>query len=205
VPVNAVISATFSQAMSASSINASTFMLAAPGGVAVTGTVAYSGLTATFTPRGGVLAYGTTYTATITRGASSPGGGELMGDYVWSFTTLTPGAPGVVSVTPLPGATNVAVNTVVSATFNMPMDPSSLNTSTFKLAAPGGALAKGTVALDSTHTMATFTPANGLVVGTTYTATITTGVMTAGKTPMSANYVWTFTTVASTVVRAWFR
>jgi len=200
VPVNAVISATFSQAMSASSINASTFMLAAPGGVAVTGTVAYSGLTATFTPRGGVLAYGTTYTATITRGASSPGGGELMGDYVWSFTTLTPGAPGVVSVTPLPGATNVAVNTVVSATFNMPMDPSSLNTSTFKLAAPGGALAKGTVALDSTHTMATFTPANGLVVGTTYTATITTGVMTAGKTPMSANYVWTFTTVASTVV-----
>src|ERR1035437_9412712 len=99
VAINATISATFNMAMSPASITNSTFTVVAQGGAAVTGTVGYSGLVATFTPAGGNLAYETTYTATITTGASTPGGAELISDYVWSFTTIAPTALSV-AVTP---------------------------------------------------------------------------------------------------------
>jgi Protein of unknown function (DUF1566)/Bacterial Ig-like domain len=55
----------------------------------VTGTVDYSGTTATFTPSGN-LAYSTTYTATIaggTTGVKDAAGNALASNYTWSFTT----------------------------------------------------------------------------------------------------------------------
>jgi len=76
VAVSTTITATFSQAMSAASISATTFTVAAPGGTAVAGTVSYSGGVATFTP-GAALAFGTTYTATITTGAQDLAGTPL--------------------------------------------------------------------------------------------------------------------------------
>ncbi len=103
-------------AMNPASITTSTFTLTGPGGIAVAGAVAYSGTTATFTPSA-VLAYGTTYTATITTGASSPGGAALISPYVWSFTTTIP-PPSVLSTIPANGATNVPVGQVLSATFS---------------------------------------------------------------------------------------
>jgi len=39
--------------------------------------------------------------------------------------------PGVVSVTPAQGATNVVINTTVTATFNTAMNPASITTGTF--------------------------------------------------------------------------
>jgi uncharacterized protein YggU (UPF0235/DUF167 family) len=196
VAINATISATFSQAMSASSISSSTFTVAAQGGAAVTGTVTYSGVVATFTPSGGTLAYGTTYTATITTGAMTPGGAELIGNYVWSFTTIAPSVPAVVSVTPVQGAANVAINAPITATFNMAMSASSISGTTFTLAAPGGVAVGGTVTLNGAGTVATFTPTGGVLANnTTYTATITTGAKSVGGYPIVANYVWTFTTI----------
>src|SRR5258708_3973769 len=52
----------------------------------VAGTVNYTGVTATCTPAGN-LAPLTTYTATITSGATDLAGNALTTDYVWSFTT----------------------------------------------------------------------------------------------------------------------
>ena len=196
VAVNATISATFSEAMSAATLTPSSFTLTSPGGVSVPGTVAYSGMTATFTPTGGSLAFGTTYTATITNAAATAGGAELLGNYAWSFTTLTPAVPGVVSVTPQPGAPNVDVSAVISATFSIPMSSALLNGSTFTLAAPGNTPVSGTVTLDSSNTVATFTPTGGMLAyNTTYTATITTAATSMGGTPLIADYVWTFTTI----------
>jgi len=197
VAVNATISATFSEAMSAATLTPSSFTLTSPGGVSVPGTVAYAGLTATFTPTGGALAFSTTYTATITNAAATAGGAELLGNYAWSFTTLTPAVPGVVSVTPQPGATNVDVSAVISATFSIPMSSALLNGSTFTLAAPGNTPVSGTVTLDSSNTVATFTPTGGMLAyNTTYTATISTAATSMGGTPLIADYVWTFTTIA---------
>jgi len=197
VAVNATISATFSEAMSAATLTPSSFTLTAPGGVSVPGSVTYAGMTAVFTPTGGVLAYSTTYTATITNAAATSGGAELLGNYTWSFTTLTPAVPGILSVTPPQGATNVGVSAVISATFTIPMSASSLNGSTFTLAAPGNVAVSGTVTLAPNNTFATFTPTGGMLAhNTTYTATITTGVTSIGGTPPVADYVWTFTTIA---------
>ena len=50
VPINQVLSATFSEPMSAATISGTTFTVTGPGATAVAGTVAYSGGTATFTP-----------------------------------------------------------------------------------------------------------------------------------------------------------
>jgi hypothetical protein len=79
------IAFTFSLAMDPSTINSSTFTLK-EGSTAVSGTVTYSGMTATFTPTN-LLAPGTAYTATVTTGAKSSTGKALAANVVWNFTT----------------------------------------------------------------------------------------------------------------------
>jgi hypothetical protein len=191
VVINTTITATFSMAMNSASITTSTFTVVGPGGTAVAGAVTYSGSTATFTPSA-VLAYGTTYTATITTGASSPGGAELIGPYVWSFTTITP-PPTVLSTIPANGAANVPIGQVLSATFSEPMASGTFSATTFTLSVTDGAAVAGTVTY--VGGVATFTPTAALANSTSYTATITTGVTSLSGTPLAANYVWTFTTI----------
>jgi hypothetical protein len=197
VAVNATISATFSQKMSATSINGTTFTLAGPGGTAVAGTTVTLDATGKIaTLVGATLVPSTTYTATITTGAATPGGAELIGNYTWSFTTMAQGIPAVQSVTPMQGTASVLVNAPITATFNMAMSSASLNTA-FTVAGPGGvALTGTTVTLDSTGMIATLVGAT-LAYGTTYTATITTGAMDPAGTPLVANYIWSFTTIAA--------
>ena len=85
VAVSVAITATFSKAMDASTINTGTFLLN-DDATHITGTVKYSGVTATFTPTTN-LDYDTEYTAIITTGAKDLAGNALQGDYQWSFTT----------------------------------------------------------------------------------------------------------------------
>jgi hypothetical protein len=84
----AVITASFSEAMSASTITTATFTLTGPGTTAVTGTVGYNASMdlASFTPAS-ALAPSTAYTATITSGAKDVAGNALTSNHVWSFTT----------------------------------------------------------------------------------------------------------------------
>ncbi len=84
VAVDAVMTATFSEAMNASTIDINTFTV----DNGVTGTVSYdaNSTTATFTPTSD-LNYDTTYTATITTDAEDVAGNGLQADYSWSFTT----------------------------------------------------------------------------------------------------------------------
>jgi glucuronoarabinoxylan endo-1,4-beta-xylanase len=90
VAVNQALTATFSQAMNAATINSSSFLVTGPGGAAVAGTVTYSSNSsmATFTPVA-ALNYNTSYTATITTGATSTAGAAVASNYVWNFTTGT--------------------------------------------------------------------------------------------------------------------
>jgi len=85
VALNKVISITFSEAMDISTINTTTFSLK-QGTVAVSGTVGYSGTTATFIPSVALTA-GTVYSATITTGAKSAAGISLAANTTWNFTT----------------------------------------------------------------------------------------------------------------------
>lgn len=193
VPIGQVLSATFSMAMSAATVSATTFTVTGPGGTAVAGAVAYSGVTATFTPAA-ALAYNTLYTATITSGATNLAGTPLAANYVWTFTTITP-PPLVVSTVAANGATGVPIGQMLSATFNEAMTCATLASpaATFTVTGPGLAAVTGTTAC--TGAVATFTPSNSLAVNTIYTATISTGAKSLAGTPMAANYVWTFRTL----------
>jgi hypothetical protein len=203
VPINQALSATFSVAMTPSTINATTFTLTGPGTTPVTGTVAYvaAGSTATFTPSA-PLAYNTVYTATITTGAENLSGTPLAQNFVWTFTTGAAAAlpPTVIATIPVAGATNVPANQAVSATFSVPMNPATINSTTFTLTGPGTTPVAGLVAYAAIGNTLTFTPTANLVASTLYTATITTGAQNLAGTGLAANYVWTFTTGAPVVV-----
>jgi len=93
VAIAATITATFSEAMNAATINASTFELHNAANT-VAATVSYTGNTATLTPSS-PLANGTTYSATVHGGASGVkdlAGNALSGDFPWSFTTVAAAA-----------------------------------------------------------------------------------------------------------------
>ena len=197
VPVNTLVSATFSEAMNPATINGATFTVTGPGATPVAGTVTYAGSTATFTPTA-VLANGTAFTATITTGAKDPAGVPLAANFVWTFTTAAP--PTVVSTIPANGATNVAVNTAISATFSVPMNATTINATTFTLMGPGATVVTGSV--NYAGNTATFTPAAVLANNTLFTATITTGAEDPTGAPLSVNFVWTFTTAPPPAVTA---
>jgi len=91
----AVITAAFSEAMTASTITVATFTLTGPSATPVAGSVAYDASThiARFTPTS-VLAVSTTYTATIMVGAKDVAGNAMTINYAWSFkTAASPSTP----------------------------------------------------------------------------------------------------------------
>ena len=193
VPVNQVLTATFSEAMNCATIAspATTFTLAGPGVTPVTGAVNCLGTSATFTLTSGtLLAANTLYTATISTAAKNLGGGALASNYVWTFTTELP--PIVTSTVPINGAVNVPFSQVLTATFSEGMNCSTILTSgVFTLSGVGG----GLVACSGASV--TFTPASPLLPLTNYIATITTGATSPTGAPLASPYSWSFTTGAA--------
>src|SRR4051812_3170556 len=78
--------------------------------------------------------------------------------------------PTVVSTIPVNGAANVLINTPISATFSMAMNPASITSTTFTLADAGGTAVSGAVSYSGDT--ASFAPAADLAYATRYTATI---------------------------------
>jgi hypothetical protein len=102
--------------------------------------------------------------------------------------------PYVTVVAPSNNAIGVPVtNPVITATFSEQMAPIN-GGATFTLSSALNAGIPGSVALDSTKRIATFTPTSALVPSTLYTATVN-GITsnTTGRAIENA-YVWTFTT-----------
>ncbi len=185
---NKVIVANFSESMNPTTINSLTFLLK-QGTTAVSGTVSYSGVSATFTPSVNLLP-STTYNATITTGAQDLSGNAITTNYVWSFTTGTT-PPTVVSTDPINNATGVSLNKVIVANFSTAMNASTINSLTYMLKQGTTAVA-GTVSYSGVS--ASFTPSANLLPSTTYNATITTGAQDVTGNAIVTNYVWSFTT-----------
>lgn len=96
---------------------------------------------------------------------------------------------------------NIVTGTVVTATFSQPMDPTTINSSpfipqlTFTLMDITGNNVPGTVTMNATNTVASFTPtASALSLNTAYTATVTTAARDANGTAMAIPVVWSFVT-----------
>lgn len=102
--------------------------------------------------------------------------------------------PVVVSTDPMDKAVNVALNKVISVTFNTDMNPETINGNSFTIKL-GTQIITGTVAATTSGTTFTFTPEVALLPFRTYTGTITTAATDKFRTAMVSNYVWTFTTI----------
>jgi hypothetical protein len=207
VALNSPVGATFDKPVNCSTVTASSFTVASSGPVAVAGTVTCSGSTATFTPSA-PLALHTLYTAVITTGVTDVSGLAMVQPYSWNFEAIV--APSVVSTTPATGAAGLPFNQTFSATFLVlpTQDPdsaggalncSTLTSSTFTVTAAAVPVAGAVTCSGAT---ATFTPTAPLASGTTYTATLTTGVQNAAGTALPTAYVWTSTTDTPPVVTA---
>ena len=150
----------------------------------------------------------------------------VANDYVWSFTptaavvTILPGAvcpvdagPAIPTVTmsdPTSGNLVATTSTVgvanngklITATFSLEMDPTTIASATAPLTFTiketlSGTSVAGTVTMDATNKIATFTTSAALQPGFEYTASITTDAMSAGIPPtaIACPYEWNFTTV----------
>lgn len=199
VPLSASVTASFSEAMNASTISTSTFTLN-QGATGVAGTVTYLASTgATFNPTNSLLP-NSAYTATIATGAEDLAGNALEDDYVWSFTTgtaidATP--PIVASTVPENGATNVSINAAITAEFSEPLDPTTVTGTSFSLKQGTTAVAG---AVGYSGNTASFTPSAALANATVYTATVTTVVSDLSGNALIQARVWTFTTASATDV-----
>jgi acid phosphatase type 7 len=121
-------------------------------------------------------------------------------------TGATP--PTVTKVAPGNGGSDVAIGSNVTATFSEVMDEASVETpGNFTLTKPDGPdvgsdpdpVTATSVVYDSNSKTVTFDPNANLDYSTTYTATVkggANGVKDAAGNPLSADEVWTFTTVA---------
>ncbi|MCX6320551.1 MAG: ice-binding family protein [Bacteroidia bacterium] len=166
VPLNQVITATFNKVMNPATITQASFTV--KGASAITGTVSYSGTTATFVPSS-PLAPNTTYTGTITRSVKDLIRQSPKYDYVWTFTTISQYTV-TVSSNPIAGGT-----TSGSGTFN------------------SGSSVTVTAAANTGYTFTNWTE-SGTVVSTTtpYIFTI------SGNRTLVANYTARYTVALST-------
>jgi hypothetical protein len=204
VPINRKISVAFSEPMNAASvIDVADFTVTGPGAALVTAaTISYDSGShiALFTPSGN-LSPDTTYTGMITVGAKNVAGNPLANNFIWTFTTGTTAdtaAPLLVVTGPADLATNVPVNQVITATFNEPMDPLTITSTSYTVTGPSGPILG---ALTFAGTTATFTPVSLLATSTTYTAAIAASDL-AGLAWVSGNVPnpWSFTTGTTSAV-----
>ncbi|WP_395050216.1 ice-binding family protein [Flavobacterium sp.] len=193
VPFNQIVSATFNEEMNPATINQSSFILTV-GGTPVSGTVTLSGAVASFTPSSLLIA-NTIYTAKVTTLSKDLDGNALQADHIWTFTTGI--LPVVVSTSPINLATGVALNKIITATFNMPMDPLTLTNLTYTVK-QGTTTILGTISYSGSTV--SFTPTSQLVGNKVYTCTITTGAKNVAGTSLANDYVWSFTTVIAVIV-----
>lgn len=115
------------------------------------------------------------------------------------FTNPSNDAMGV--PTSINNSKNIVTATALTATFSQPMNPSTIDSLqagqqlTFTLTDASGNNVRGTVAMDVTNTVATFTPtAPALNPNTGYVATVTTKAASAGGIRMARPVTWSFMT-----------
>lgn len=194
VGTNIAISVTFSKPVDPATITTNTFTLSAADGSAVSASlIKYDAASsiAHFNPATN-LSPTTVYTATIDKGVADQMGNAMGANYSWSFTT----GPTVDTVTPTatsyaPQGANVPINSKVAAVFSTPMNPFTVNVSSFTLKSDTGAITGSVIYIG---TAAVFVPASSLTPNTTYTATITTAAKDLAGNGLISDFSWTFTT-----------
>src|SRR4051812_11678333 len=198
VPASTNVPATFSEPVQG--VSGSTFTLTPAGGTAVPASVTQGAGNQWILDPASDLAAGVTYTATLTGGITDTSTNAFAGAS-WTFTTAAPAdttPPTVTATSPADGATGVAVDANVTATFSEPVK--AVNGTNFKLRNTATNTVVGaTVTYDATSLTGTLNPGASLAAGTQYTATLTggaTAIRDNANNPL-ATRSWTFTTAGT--------
>ncbi len=196
------ITASFSKPMDPTTISGATVSLM-NGSTPVAATVTYNATTnvVTLTP-GTPLAVGT-YTVSILGGSAGVkdlAGNGLAASRTWSFTTIR---PTVTNVSPVDGTTGVTIASSVSGVFSVPMDPTTINSTTITLVPQGGGPAiPASVSYNPTNNSFTLTPTSSLPIGT-FTVNVlsgASGVKDVGGNSLASTFSWNFTTAPNLAV-----
>ncbi|HET7089356.1 MAG TPA: Ig-like domain-containing protein [Anaerolineae bacterium] len=128
----------------------------------------------------------TRYTVRLPAGLRGPGGEKLLSDAVTTFTTTLPAV-----ADHAPDGYLVAPSTAVTLTFNLPVDPASVE-SRFAMRGMDRQTISGTLAWVDDQTLV-FTPADRLLEGETYSATVANGIRTPlGDLPSAQPFTYDF-------------
>jgi Ice-binding-like/Bacterial Ig-like domain len=92
----------------------------------------------------------------------------------------------------VPQSNGVGTNREIAVVFSQPMDPASINSSSFLVAG-----ASGTVVYDATNMIAEFKPSPDFAPNTKYNASITAAAKDVSGTPLAAPFDFSFTTRAT--------
>jgi len=206
VAVDLTVSATFNEAVLATTVNASTFTLIdVDASEAVPGEVTYDApsLTASFRPVVS-LEHSTSYRATLTSGIVDLAGNPLTQDSnsEFGFTTAADTSPPVVLESyPENGAHDVSVHATVSLFYSEALDDKTVNDSNLYLESGGDQIA-GKVRYDSALFKVTFEPGEQLRYDTTYLFTAATGIQDLAGNAPPVNRMIAFTTQVSPDITA---
>jgi hypothetical protein len=101
--------------------------------------------------------------------------------------------PAIVSVVPSQNELNVLPGSNVSVTFDMDMDDTTINDSTFVVNARSVGMISGIITYDSLTKTAQLNPTNSFEEGEIITVTLTTGIQSLSGFPIENSFGWSFT------------
>lgn len=200
VPVSGVeLQVNFSEPMTVSSIDSTSFFVEDSTGAAVPGTVSYfrpgqfeSQLNRVTFTADGWLNYGTIYTARLTTAVMDDHGNALADEYSWSFTTVLDIIPPTkVAESPVAGDVCVPPDRDIAVRFDKLLDPATVTAATFTLEDSSGTPVDGDVMLNDF--VATFMPAAPLDPVETYTAHLQSGITDLAGNALALSS-WSFST-----------
>ena len=143
------------------------------------------------TAQNGVYYYGSDSFPTFSNNASN-----YWADVVF-IAANSHAQPAVTSTTPATGSSGFGIGSAASATFNEPVDASTLNTNSFFLTDASSNVVTGTITYTSATATVSLQPSMELVPFSTYTATVKGTVKDGSGNVMGADYTWSFTTGAA--------
>ena len=129
-------------------------------------------------------------------------GGYIMAGYTTShgaggkdfyLTRLTYDVPHVLSASPTQNQLNVSVNNNVSVTFDIDMDQTTIDDSSFVLNARCAGLRDGTISYNVPAKTATFDPACDFLAGEVVTVMLSRDIRSSEGMPMDSSFAWSFT------------